>query len=238
MSGIIDTHPTFPPLLRGESVPAHTDPFLKATGSAMKGVEPGLVIWSEDVSNFKVALVLAPEMPLQKAMGAIYAVQLGFADSLGALAPPEVAVHFIWPDRIKVNGAKCGHLRYAASTRVAEEEPDWLVIAVDVPIVPVAALEPGVTPDETTLYDEGCADITAHRLIESWSRHTLVWLHQFMDEGLEPLHRGWRGKCDDLGQQITSPAVGTFMGLDEFGNMLLRDENETRIIPLYECQEE
>ncbi|MGO4913837.1 biotin/lipoate--protein ligase family protein [Pseudogemmobacter sp. W21_MBD1_M6] len=229
--------PTFPPLLRGESVPAHADPFLKAVNSATQGTDPGLILWSEDTTNFRVAVILAPEMPLQKAMGAAYAAQLGFADSLGALGPPEVAVHFVWPDRIKVNGAMCGHMRYAASTRDGAQEPDWLVIGIDVPLLPVRNLEPGVTPDETTLYDEGCTDLTAAMLIESWSRHMLVWLHQFMNEGLEPLHRAWSGKCDTLGQEVTMPETGTFMGLDEYGNMLLRDASGTRVIPLYACQE-
>lgn len=231
------SQPTFPPALRGESLPAHADPFLKAQTLATQGADPGLILWSEDVANFRVAVILAPEMPLKQAMGAVYAAQLGFADALGALAPPEVAVHFIWPNRIKVNGAKCGALRYAASTRTGSDEPDWLVIAIDVPMIPVAALEPGVTPDETTLYDEGCTDLTPAQLIESWSRHMLVWLHHFMDDGMEPLHRGWSGKCDTLGQHIDTPEPGTFMGLDEHGNMLLRDATGTRAIPLYSCLE-
>jgi len=230
--------PTFPPLLHGEAVPAHTDPFLKAITLARQGIDPGLILWSEDVSNFRVALVLAPEMPLERAMGAAYAAQLGFADALGALAPPEVAVEFLWPDRITVNGALCGHLRYGASGSDHLAEPDWLVIAIDVPMLPVERMEPGVTPNQTSLYDEGCAEVLPAALIESWSRHLLVWLNEFMEEGLEPLHRAWSGKCTNLGKPVETPRKGLFMGVDELGNMLLRDADGTNVVRLTDFLED
>lgn len=224
--------PTFPPLLRGESVPGHADPFLKAVISARQGSDPGLILWSKDTTAIRAAVVLAPEMPLDRAMGAVFAVQMGFADSLGALAPPEIAVHFTWPNGIKINGARCGTLRFAASTHDPSVEPDWLVIGLDVPLLPARAMEPGDSPNQTTLYDEGCVDLLPATLIESWSRHMLVWLHRFLDDGMEPLHRAWSEKCDTLGQKITTPEPGTFMGLDDCGNMLLRNDTGTRIIPL------
>lgn len=227
-----DDAPTFPPLLRGERVPPHADPFLKAVTAAMRGCDPGLVLWSDDAAKLRVALVLAPEMPLDSALGAAYAVQLGFADSLGALGPPEVAVHFEWPDRIKVNAARCGRLRYSAATADGRAEPDWLVIGLDVLLLPLRAGDPGETPDETTLYDEGCVDLTATQMIESWSRHMLVWLNRFLDEGLAPLHRAWSEKCDTLGKPVAYPESGVFMGLDEYGNMLLRDPDGTRVVAL------
>jgi len=225
-------YPSFPPLLRGASVPAQADPFLKAIAAATQGTDPGLILWSEDVAHFRLAIVLAPEMPLERAMGAIFAAQLGFADSLGALAPPEIAVEFGWPNQIKINGARCGKLRYGASTTIATDEPDWLVIGIDVPMLPDATREPGETPDQTSLYEEGCAELKAPDLIESWSRHMLFWLNSFMDDGLEPLHRAWSGKCDTLGKPVDIPAKGLFMGLDDMGNMLLRNDKNNRILPL------
>lgn len=226
------TGPTFPPLLRGEAVPQHSDPFAKAQSMALSGADPGLVCWSEDEAAMRAAITFAPEMPLQDAVGVSFAVAIGFCDSLGALAPPEVGVHFVWPNGFKVNGARCGHMRVAASTQDPEAEPDWLAVAIDVPILPAKDNEPGETPNETALIEEGCAGITSTALIESWSRHTLVWINRFLDDGFAPLHKDWCGRCDEIGEDIATPEPGTFVGLDEKGGMLLRDGAETRVIPL------
>ena len=224
--------PTFPPLLRGQPVPAGVDPFVKAAAEAMAGADPGLVVWSQDATTARCAIVLAPEQPLRMAMGAVHAVELGLADCLGALAPPEVAVHFSWPDRLKVNGALCGRVRAAASSAEEEAVPEWLVIGFEVPLMPVHEAEPGETPDQTTLYDEGCVELATPQIIESWSRHMLAWLNRFLNDGPEPLHSAWRARCDTLGEHVEHPQRGVFMGLDEHGNMLLRDAAGTRAVPL------
>ncbi len=224
--------PRFPPLYRGEAVPARTDPLDKALAGVALGVEPGRLIWSQDVTVARAAVVLAPEMPLARAMGAVLAAELGLADAIGALAPPEVAVHFRWPDRLTVNAAACGTVRAAASTRDPDTEPDWLIVDIAVPMLPTAT-DPGARPDQTTLADEGCVDITAPILIESWSKHMLVWINTFIEDGMAPVHRAWNAKCDVLGEAVTYPRPGTFLGLDELGGMLLRDgEDRTDLIPL------
>lgn len=231
------TRPSFPPMFRGEGLRADMDPFAKAISSAMRGIDPGLIIWSEDTTAAQAALVLAPEEPLERAMAVLFAAALGLSDALGALAPPEVAVHFVWPDRIKVNGALCGHLQVAASTTNAAEEPNWLVVGFDVPLLPVRGSEPGSTPDQTTLAEEGCGEITAAQLIGSWSRHTLVWINRYVDDGMGPLHGAWRDKCDTLGEVIETPYAGVFMGLDELGGMLLKDASGTHNYPLTQMLE-
>ncbi len=224
--------PSFPPILMGEAVPARLDPFEKALASVLTDVEPGRVFWSQDAAMMRATIVLAPEMPLIEAMGAVFAIQLGLSDSLGALAPPEVAVHFTWPDGIKVNGARCGRIRAAASHGDPAQEPEWLLVGVEQPVLPIAQREPGEHPDETTLLDEGCADVTPSGLIESWSRHSLVWINRFLGEGMEPLHTAWRAKCDTIGEQIESPEPGLFVGMDEHGGMLLRQGEQTKCLPL------
>lgn len=224
--------PQFPPMFRGEALRANLDPFAKAISTAMRGIDPGLIVWSEDKSTAKAALVLAPEEPLKQAIGVVFAAFLGLSDSLGALAPPEVAVHFQWPDRIKVNGGLCGRLRVAAETTVPDQEPNWIVVGIEVPLLPDHGHEPGNDPDQTTLVEEGCGEITRAQLIESWSRHTLVWINRYVDDGFAPLHAAWRSKCDSLGESVETPQQGTFMGLDELGGMLLKDDSGTHIIPL------
>lgn len=222
--------PSFPPLLHGAA--GRGDPFAAAVAGAEAEAEPGRVHYEARDDMLRVAVVLAPEMPLADAMGALLAVQLGLSDALGALAPPEVAVQFGWPDRLLVNGGLCGRFRAAAATDDPGAEPDWLVIGMEVDIIPAPDFNPGAHPDRTTLHGEGCGDVTAIDLIEAWSRHMMGWLHTFMSEGFAPLHGAWGGKCADLGADVTLPEPGRFLGLDEKAGMILRRADGDAIIPL------
>lgn len=228
--------PKFPPLFSGEVVPRHTDPFDKAVSRAIAGVDSGTIFYSEAVDTLRAALVLAPETPLEEAVQAVYVAQIGLAESLGALAPPEVPVHFQWPDCIKVNGALCGSVRFAANVSDANECPNWLVIGIEVPFLPLRG-EPGDNPSQTCLHEEGCVNITPMALLESWSKHTLLWLTYFMDSGFERVHNEWRPRCDTLGKMIEQPRPGLFVGLDEKGRMLLRQDVMTETVSLIEFAE-
>ena len=226
-----DSAPSFPPLLRGEEVTPGTDPFAKAIAAATLGTDPGLICWARDETALRAALVLAPEAPLEKAIGITFAVAHGLGDALGALAPPEVAVHYVWPGGFKVNGADCGAMRAAASTNNPAEEPDWLVVGVEIPYAPIAGTEPGRRPDQTSLIEEGCIDVTPLRLLESWSRHTLVWVNRWLDDGFQPLHTAWRERAWGMGEDLPDGS-GTFMGLDELGGMLVKTPKTTKLRPL------
>jgi len=231
--------PTFPPLLRGEETPPGLDPFAKAVASAALGTDPGLLCWARDPAALRAAIVLAPEAPLERAIGITFAVALGLGDALGALAPPEVAVHYVWPAVFKVNGADCGALRVAPSTTDPRAEPDWLVVGVEMPYLPapegsLAEGDPGHRPDQTCLAEEGCIEVTPLKLLESFSRHSLVWIHRWLHDGFVPLHAAWRERAWGVGEQLPTgnPAGGIFVGLDELGGMLVKTAKSTELRPL------
>ncbi|HSP01430.1 MAG TPA: biotin/lipoate--protein ligase family protein, partial [Thioalkalivibrio sp.] len=203
--------PQFPPLLSGEVVPKHTDPVDKAVSRAIAGVDSGTIFYTEAADSLRAALVLAPETPLEDAIQAVYVAQIGLAESLGALGPPEVPVFFQWPDRIKVNGALCGSVRFATDVSDPKAHPSWLVIGIDIPFIPESD-DPGQNPNQTCLYEEGCGDVTPMALLESWSKHTLLWLTYLMDSGFERIHNEWRPRCDTLGKEIDQPKSGLFVG--------------------------
>ena len=230
-------NPSFPPLFRGECVPTYSNPFTKAILAARSNIDPGLIVYSKDMGHLDAALVLAPDIPLKRALGMVLVTKMGIADSLGSLAPPEMAIHFNWPNKIKVNGAFCGNIFFQASTKKETSIPDWLVIGLKIPFLWDSQIEAGNKPDETVLSDEGCIDITPRLLLESWSRHTLVWLNRFLDEGLNPIHRAWCEKCDNLGDEITFPTSGNFMGLDENGNMIIKNSKSTIVKKLSDYME-
>ena len=233
----IGPEPSFPPLLRGEEA---ADPFAKAVSRALTGADPGLVTWARRADALHAAIILAPEQPLERAIGVFLCAPVAIGDALGALAPPEVAVHHDWPGGIRVNGAKCGRVRAAASTADPAEVPDWLVLGLEIPFLPPSDREGGETPDETCLYAEGCGDVMPLPLLESWSRHLLVWINRFMDEGIAPVHAAWRIRAWKTGEPLEdgSPwGPGVFMGLDEHGGMLVKRDDATVLRPLTEALE-
>lgn len=230
-----DGQPSFPPLLRGEETLPGMDPFAKAVASAALGTDPGLIVWERSASMLRAALVLAPEAPLEHAVGITFAVALGLGDAIGALAPPEVAVHYVWPDGIKVNGGDCGRLRAAASTTDPRAEPDWLVVGIEIRFLPPAPGEPGLKPVETCLAEEGCIDLAPAELLESWSRHSLVWIRRWLDDGFRPVHDTWRVRAWGIGDELSDDEIsggGLFVGLDELGGMLVKTPRTTELRPL------
>ena len=229
---------TFPPLMSGQAVTGAEDPFRTACMKASLGCDAGLVVYNLGANSLSAALVFAPEVPLEEAMAMLPACGVGFQNALGALAPPEVAVHLGWAGGLRVNGAKCGHFRVAASTGDPEAVPDWLVVGFVLPLWP-ASDNPGDTPDETALYAEGCADVQAPELLESWARHTLNWISRWEAEGVRPLHDTWRELAQGMGEEVTQGGfAGKFLGIDERFGMLLRDGETTHMIPATQLLEE
>lgn len=226
------TGPTFPPLMSGQAVTGDADPFHKACATAALGCDAGLIVHNIAANRLMAAMVMAPEVPLADAVAMLPACGVGFQNALGALAPPEVAVHLEWAGGLRINGASCGRLRMAAGGTDPATPPDWLVVGFELPMMQVAA-RPGDTPDQTTLYDEGCAEVDPTALLESWARHTLVWITRWEQDGPAPLHAEWRGLAHGIGEPVTQGGFsGTWLGVDERFGMLIRDADQTHLIPL------
>lgn len=225
--------PVFPPLLRGEACTG--DPFRGAIARAQAGAEPGLVVWSTTANALRAAVVLAPEVALGRAIGVSLAAPIAVGDALAGLVPPEVSVHYGWPGDVMVNGARCGRCRAAADAADPAALPDWLVIGMDVPFLLGPAIEGGERPDETCLHAEGCGEVAPLALLESWSRHMLVWINRWTDDGMAPLLAVWRARAWGIGEVL--PDGGVFVGLDDAGGMVVRRGEQTTVRPLVEVLE-
>ena len=231
------SEPTFPPLLSGEAIAKHIDPFDKAISMATLGCDAGIIVHNISTEYLRAAFIFAPEVPLEQAAAMMIACGIGYSNALGALAPPEVAVHLDWYGQIMVNGATCGHVQMAASCTDPIEIPNWLVVGLTIPLVPSDDHGGGSTPDQTTLLQEGCIEVDPTRLLESWSRHSLVWINRWSDEGPAPLHAEWRTMALGVGEDILithddTELSGTFLGIDEAFGMLVRSDDTTTLIPL------
>ncbi|WP_282064307.1 biotin/lipoate--protein ligase family protein [Aliiroseovarius marinus] len=223
---------TFPPMMSGLEVTGADDPFAVACVKATMGCDAGLIVYRIDADKMSAALVFAPEVPLGDAMTMLPTCGIGFQNALGALAPPEVSVHLEWNGTLRVNGARCGRMRAMASTDDAAETPDWLVIGFDLVLMPLGD-DPGITPEDTALFSEGCADVSPPLLLEAWARHSFNWIARWEDEGTKPVHAEWRGLAHGVGEDLTQGDLsGTFLGVDEQFGMLLRAADTTHLIPL------
>lgn len=224
------TPPQFPPLFTGQDATGR-DPFALACATADQGCDAGLVIYDLAADILRAAIVFAPDVPLATAAAMLPLCGVGFQNALGALGPPEVGVHLGWDGTIYVNGGRCGALRMAAPGQ-PDQEPDWLVIDLTLALWP-ASDDTGLTPDDTALYAEGCAEVDAVALLEAWVRHTLVGINAWSDSGTAQVHREWSGLAHGLEGEINvAGQTGTFAGLDENLGVLLKVGAKTVLIPL------
>ena len=232
--------PQFPPLLDGVETAAGVDPFEKAVADARTGrAEAGSLYWSPDDATLRAALVFEPEGPLAEAAPILFAVANGLNDCIGALAPPEVGLHHVWPDGVKVNGATCGDWRVAVPSWRGDAVPGWLAVGLTLAVAATRA-DPGERPEVTSLAEEGCGHLSRVRLLESWSRHTLVWINRWEDDGFRPVFEAWLARAEGRGATVTArtargPVEGTFLGLDEQGGLLLKAAGGTRTLSLLDA---
>ena len=122
----------FPPLMTGMAIKGRdSDPFDTAIAQATLGVDAGLIVYNLEADRARATLVLAPDVALTQAMAMLPVAGIGFQNALGALAPPEVAVHLEWNGGIRINGAKCGGFQIAAVRPMQISNPigcalDWI----------------------------------------------------------------------------------------------------------------
>ena len=221
---------SFPPLMTGLKVGGSTDPLDIARKVAVAGCDAGLVAYNLAADRIGAAVVLAPEVPLSRAMAMLPLAAVAFQNALGQLAPEKVPVFLEWSGGFRINGGLCGGVRVVASTDDPNAVPDWMVVGFELPLI---RLDGDTDPDRTALYEEGCGDVDPAALVEDWARHTLKWIATWEEDGPRPLHEVWSGLAHGLGGEIEVGGYrGTFLGVDEDLGLLLKQGEDTRLFPL------
>lgn len=226
---------SLPPLLSGVATAPGGDAVAQAVRAAASA-DGGTLYWTPDADRVQAALVLVPDRPLADTLPSVLVIACAIHDCLGALAPPETAVSHRWPAEIRVNGARCGQLRAIAPAADLAEVPAWFAVGLELALAPLGD-NPGAAPERTSLAEEGCAGLAARRILESWARHSVNWVHRWMEDGLRPVHDSWLARADGREDEIAvdtpeGPVRGRVLGLDEQGGLLLRANGETRMVPL------
>jgi biotin-(acetyl-CoA carboxylase) ligase len=218
--------PQFPPLLKGHAVRAPRKPFAEACRLVQaRKLGAGDVVWSRNTGRAEFAVVLEPEVALERAlqMGPLLMVALG--DCLGSLCPPKVAIQYRWPRGILLNGAMAGEVRIAAARVPAVEIPAWLVVGAELDIA--APREDRQEWSKTSLSEEAGSEITRTDILHSLAAHFLTRLHTWQDEGFRPVHDEWLFRAEGREAPIAvahggERVEGQILGLDESANLLLR----------------
>ena len=235
--------PTFPPLLTGRRLVAGERPDRWAVKEADAGkARAGDIAWADDPDTLRLALVLEPDVPRRRCGEMLFAAMVAFGDAAGALAPPEISVTYSWPSIILLNDAQIGLADLVAADCPESEIPDWMVVSLTARVRPSGAgPEPGHDIDNTTMWDEGCGEISCIDLLESTSRHIVNWIHTWSEDGFGPVHEQWWGRVFNMKPladgviSVGADGAADLVGLDESGNALIRTGDETVAASTLEC---
>ena len=230
--------PTFPPLLTGHDIKSPMVAFEHAVAGAKAGTfGAGDFIWSRNTQRLECAVVLEPEVSRQHSLEMLHVAMVAFADAFGVLAPPEIGVLYQWPNKLRINAGEVGEVRIAVSNEMDDAGvPDWMVLDLVVQLRPAKmVLDPGEDMDFTNLLEEGCVEVTRTEFLESYARQLLTWIHSWASDGFRHVHDTWLERLENKGDDCKilydgEIVSGAFAGLDEFGNLLLRDGGETKLL--------
>lgn len=206
----LDLPPPFRPIALREA----GDAFAHAVAiAAEEGAGTLVHVGRFDLVEF--AVVLEPDEALKSSRRAFYAGMVALAEALAAHAPPEKLIHVEWPGALFVDGALIGGARLAWPNNADENAPaNWLVFGATLRVTVMEPIEPGLRPSSAALEEEGFEDLGPGRLIESFTRHFMVQLDAWQEQGFAPVARTY---LPYLGAES-----GVRREIDESGDLLVR----------------
>lgn len=235
------TRPQLPPLLRAVSVPQEQDLLEKSIAEAPT-CEVGTVFYSENTDQMEIAVRLAPEVPTRQAGQMLFAMMIGLGDSIGALAPPEVAVTYQLPGYIMLNRGRAGLVRLVVDPLArSDDEPEWMIVSA---MVRLTAREEqhkdwaeSAGAEQTTMQEEGGGFISRTRFVESSCRHFLAWVNRWQDDGFHPLYESWMQRLEGSAPiDFAGGEQAEWVGLDEDGGALIKLDGKTMSVMPHELE--
>ena len=159
--------PQLPPLLTAVAVASNHDVHAKAIALAASS-EVGTVFYSEAVDRMHIAVVLSPEVAVADAGQMLFAMMIAAGDSIGALAPPEIAVSYQMPGYILLNKGRAGVVRVAVDPAAGTGSiPDWMVVSAEImlttPNLNEEIWRQSIGFEHTSLAEEGGARVEGER---------------------------------------------------------------------------
>ncbi len=235
------TKPQLPPLLKAVGVPEGQDILAKSVAVA-SSTEVGTVFYSENISRMEIAVKLAPEVLANQAGQMLFAMMIGLGDSIGALAPPEVAVTYQLPGYIMLNRGRAGLVRIVIDPTVAiGGVPDWMIVSAAIRLKADESDQQkwveSAEVEQTTMEEEGGGFISRTRFVEAVSRHFLVWINRWQDDGFQPLHDIWMQRLEpSMPVDFHGGEQAEWLGLDEDGCAIVKIDGKVKSIFPHELE--
>ena len=216
-----------PPPFRLVTLREVGDAFARAIAIAAQDGAGTLVhVGRFDLAEF--AVVLEPDEPLRTARRAMYTGMCALGDALAAIAPPEKAISFDWPDAVRVDGGLVGGARLGWPSGAPEDElPAWLVFGVMIRLVATGEDEPGLRPLAAALDDEGFDSPDGRVLVERFARHLMAAVDTGQEKGFDEVARNYLSRLAPERAELGKVGIGkhpNVMGqdIDQEGNLLIR----------------
>lgn len=211
---VLEAKLDLPPGFRLVTLREAGDAFAHAKAiAAQEGAGTVVNVGRFDLAEF--AVVLEPDEPLRTARRALYAGCVALADALAVFAPPERPIEWVWPDTVHVDHGLVGGVRLAWPQAAAEDDvPDWLVFGVMIRTVALGEEEPGLRPLGAALEEEGFDDVGAGRLVESFTRHLMVAVDAWQEQGFGAIAKNYLAQL--------APQSGVRREIADNGDLLIR----------------
>jgi biotin-(acetyl-CoA carboxylase) ligase len=203
-----------PPAYRLVALREAADAFAHACAIAADA-GAGTFVWARRFHCLDIAVVLEPEEPLASARRALIVCMTALADAVGVHGTPEMSATFAWPDTLVYDGARLGGGRLGWPEGCGEDEiPPWLVFGAMLIASKHGAGDPGLTPESTSLEEEGFETDAPARIAESFSRHLLAAFDALADEGFGPIAARYAAQLASMANERAA--------LEPNGDLLMR----------------
>ncbi|OKH90080.1 biotin--[acetyl-CoA-carboxylase] ligase [Thalassospira sp. TSL5-1] len=180
--------------------------------------------WKSPVGNLFLSLLLRPNCPLQDSARLTFLAALAMAQAIDIVTEGRVKPACKWPNDLMVDGRKlCGILLESASSQ--GRDTDYLVIGTGVNVMfhPEDAERPS-----TSLAELGAA-VQIEDLVAAYVSRFDVLYSTWLETGFTAVRDAWLERAYGFGQPLVArlsekTLTGTFVGLDESGSLILKDD--------------
>src|SRR3990170_6242435 len=186
----------------------------------------GVNIYTSIVLRPSIMPLFAPQLTL------VSAVAVAEAISKYSQKTPEVK----WPNDILINSKKVAGILTEMNSET--DRINFVIIGIGVNINMTRKMFPEeLRPIATSLKEEIGKEISRIDFIQTLYLNLETWYKRYLKHGFEPIRRAWTGYFNMAGRvvkvrQMDKAIVGVAMGIDDNGELLLREKsgNITRII--------
>lgn len=180
--------------------------------------------WQSPVGNLFSSLLLRPDCPLQESARLTFVAALAMAEAIDIVTEGRVIPACKWPNDLMVDERKlCGILLESASNH--GRDTDYLVIGTGVNV----AFHPDDAERPSTSLAELGAPVRIEDLVAAYISRFDVFYSIWLQTGFKAVRDAWLERAYGFGQPLVArlsekTLSGTFVGLDEGGSLILKDD--------------